>query len=314
MPNLPYSLSTDRSEVHRKSGADLLVRLGRRLHELHSERGRRFRRPDDGWVPDDLIEEIGRIEAEIAEHFRAHPRAKMRKHLLATHSGGRRTKDTDPRACRVVGFLAAELLSGRTECRIMAVAAACSLTGEPADILEMRRVVARLCLDQVLATGTMDPAEMNPVVRLQHVVGDQVVGGDECIPRVDIHSLAAAELERRERLSKTAARRPKAGSSVAEFVAGIPVLKPRELEQRLSEEGYVGQVAARRTICVSAYRHVLRLRRRYLGGEPFPDNLGRETILLRGPTGCGKTCLAKWVFAGGENLEIEGDTLVLCHS
>lgn len=298
MPNLPYSLSTDRSDVHRKSGAHLLVKLGRKLSQLNAERNRRHRRPGDTWVPDDLVEEITRIQNEISQHFQAHPRAKLRKYLLAVKSGGRKAKDIDIRACLVVGFLAAELLSGRTECRIMAVATACSLTGEPADILEMRRIIAHLCLDNVLATGTMDPAEMNPTVRLQHALGDVLVGGDECIPRIDAVSLAITEQDRLQRQTKASARKPKIGDGVAQFVAAIPVLRPRQLNARLEEEGYTGQRAARRTVCVSAFRHVLRLRRRYLGGEPFPDNLGREVVLLKGPTGCGKTCLAKWLFGG----------------
>ena len=249
-------------------------------------------------MPDDLVEEITRIQNEISQHFQAHPRAKLREYLLAVKSGGRKAKDIDIRACRVVGFLAAELLAGRTECRIMAVASACSLTGEPADVLELRRVVARLCLDNVLATATMDPAELNPTIRLQHALGDALVGGDECIPRVDAVSLAITEQDRLQRQTKASARKPKVGDGVAQFVASIPRLKPRELNARLEEEGYVGQRAARRTICTSAYRHVLRLQRRYLGGEVFPDSLGREVVLLKGPTGCGKTCLAKWVFGG----------------
>ena len=93
MPNLPYSLSTDRSDVHRKSGAHLLVKLGRKLSQLNAERNRRHRRPGDTWVPDDLVEEITRIQNEISQHFQAHPRAKLREYLLAVKSGGRKAKD-----------------------------------------------------------------------------------------------------------------------------------------------------------------------------------------------------------------------------
>ena len=151
MPNLPYSLSTDRSDIHRKSGADLLIRLGRKLIELARERARHRSRGSE-WVPDDLVEETGRIEDELLERFAAHPQARMKKYLLSTLRGGRKTTDVDIRAARVVGVMAAGLLEGRTQPRLMQLASASSLSDGPADVLEMRRVAARLCLDRVLAT------------------------------------------------------------------------------------------------------------------------------------------------------------------
>jgi len=297
MPNLPYALSTDRSDVHRRSGAELLIRLGRKLSELDAARRRR-RHPRETWVPDDLQEEIGRIEEAIKGHFEARPRAKLKKYLLATLSGGRRTKGIDVRACRVVGFLASELVAGRTECKIMAVASATSLTGEPADVLEMRRVVARLILDGVLATCTMDAAELNAPTKLRTCVSDLLLGGDECLPRVDGMTLAMTEQHRRQRLSKAERCRQVARQGgVASFAAGLPRLTPRELEDELLERGYRGQERARRALCLTAARHVRRLRRIHVDRIPFPDDARPGHMLCKGPTGCGKTFLARLLFS-----------------
>jgi ATP-dependent Clp protease ATP-binding subunit ClpX len=92
---------------------------------------------------------------------------------------------------------------------------------------------------------------------------------------------------------------PSARTTPKDFVQGLrrgfPSLTPRELFDKLGRRGYVGQEQARRALCLAAYRHVLRLGRIYVEGLPA-ETMPRENILLRGPTGSGKSLLAKMLF------------------
>lgn len=82
----------------------------------------------------------------------------------------------------------------------------------------------------------------------------------------------------------------------AKFVRDIPSLTPRQMFLLLEEHGYRGQDAARRALCLMAYRHVRRVKRLYLDGAER-DTLPRKTnYLLVGPTGCGKTYLIEILF------------------
>jgi ATP-dependent Clp protease ATP-binding subunit ClpX len=69
-----------------------------------------------------------------------------------------------------------------------------------------------------------------------------------------------------------------------------------ELDAMIQAEGYVGQEQARQAICVSAYRHVKRLKAIHLDGKD-PNTLPkRDCLLFIGETGCGKTHLCEIVF------------------
>lgn len=71
---------------------------------------------------------------------------------------------------------------------------------------------------------------------------------------------------------------------------------PPVLFDRLTDMGYRGQVAARRAMCLLAYRH-LRRAERLLFKEARPGQLPPKTnALLMGPTGCGKTFLVELLF------------------
>lgn len=69
-------------------------------------------------------------------------------------------------------------------------------------------------------------------------------------------------------------------------------LKPREIKQRL-DEYIIGQDAAKRTISVAVYNHYRRIRTL---GKPKENNaveFTKSNVLLLGPTGSGKTLMAK---------------------
>jgi ATP-dependent Clp protease ATP-binding subunit ClpX len=86
------------------------------------------------------------------------------------------------------------------------------------------------------------------------------------------------------------------------FVRDIPDQPPTAMYEQLNELGYRGQDAARRALCLMAYRHVRRVKRIYLDGGDREELPRKSNYLLLGPTGCGKTFLVEKLF--GEILKL----------
>ncbi len=70
----------------------------------------------------------------------------------------------------------------------------------------------------------------------------------------------------------------------------IKVLKPKEIKARL-DEYIIGQEKAKRTISVAVYNHYKRIRQ--MGKESGGVDFTKSNVMLLGPTGSGKTLLAK---------------------
>jgi ATP-dependent Clp protease ATP-binding subunit ClpX len=66
--------------------------------------------------------------------------------------------------------------------------------------------------------------------------------------------------------------------------------------QQLHELGYRGQDAARRALCLMAYRHVRRIKRIYVDGVDRTELPRKQNFLFVGPTGSGKTFLVESLF------------------
>ncbi len=68
------------------------------------------------------------------------------------------------------------------------------------------------------------------------------------------------------------------------------VLKPKEIKERL-DEYIIGQESAKKTISVAVYNHYKRIRT--LGKDANGIEFSKSNVLLFGPTGSGKTLIAK---------------------
>ncbi|HRX53564.1 MAG: AAA family ATPase [Verrucomicrobiales bacterium] len=83
---------------------------------------------------------------------------------------------------------------------------------------------------------------------------------------------------------------------IIEHLERQPILSPRELDRELVRLGYRGQEPARRAGAVLAYRHVQRLRQRFIENVPTAELPRREHYLFLGATGSGKTYLVELLF------------------
>src|ERR1700694_1941710 len=71
--------------------------------------------------------------------------------------------------------------------------------------------------------------------------------------------------------------------------AGVRVFTPRQIYQHL-DRYVIGQTAAKRAVSIAAHQHLKRIERRRLGQRTL---LRKSNLLLLGPTGSGKTHLAR---------------------
>lgn len=84
-------------------------------------------------------------------------------------------------------------------------------------------------------------------------------------------------------------KKPDENSPVATPPPEVKLLKPMEIKQHL-DEFIVGQDVAKRTISVAVYNHYKRIRSLAKTKEA---SFGKSNVMLLGPTGSGKTLMAK---------------------
>lgn len=85
-------------------------------------------------------------------------------------------------------------------------------------------------------------------------------------------------------------------ADLTDQLRSLPRRPPRVLDGELEKLGYRGQSAARRALCLTAYRHVERLRRVHLEGIDRAALPSRTNVLCMGPTGSGKTYIVELLF------------------
>ena len=86
------------------------------------------------------------------------------------------------------------------------------------------------------------------------------------------------------------------GEAMREYVEALPVMSPAAISDELERLGYKGQDEQRRAVSLMAYRHVRRLRRLHVDGEPQRALPPKQNVLMVGPTGCGKTFMVELLF------------------
>lgn len=72
----------------------------------------------------------------------------------------------------------------------------------------------------------------------------------------------------------------------------LNILKPKEIKEHL-DQYIIGQETAKKTISVAVYNHYKRLRARMAEGSKNEVEFNKSNVMLLGPTGSGKTLMAK---------------------
>ena len=211
------------------------------------------------------------------------------------------TRKVDPQVTRIVAYLASvSILQGHDNMPIMQVAKDCSIDKTPADILELRRVIAFLGVEGVIMVA--GDGGFFAQIQLSGEVTAFLLGGSNCIPYVTNEKFCSLRDSRKNRFRNPQTTAKKAGkpqelnSVVIDFIKGMPILTPAELNAEVYKCGFVGQDEARKMMCLSAYRHMQRLRRIYVDGIDPNVLPPKSNILIRGGTATGKTLLATTLF------------------
>lgn len=97
-------------------------------------------------------------------------------------------------------------------------------------------------------------------------------------------------------LSRTEDEAFRGSQLLRSFLRNLPLPSPQEIFTKLEQLGYHGQAAQRRAVSLMAYRHVKRLKRLHVDGEPLRKLPPKQNVLMIGPTGCGKTFLVELLF------------------
>lgn len=112
----------------------------------------------------------------------------------------------------------------------------------------------------------------------------------------EIFGVRLAEPPRENQNHAADALNPHEIGQIVEHLQRQPALSPREMERELVRLGYRGQEPSRRAGAVLAYRHLQRLRQRFVHKVPASELPRRENYLFLGATGSGKTYLVELLF------------------
>ena len=283
----PYSMSTDRSGDYFKSGASVLLDVGRALINVCDALpmgpfGRMCE--ESNWSED--VDRARLAEAGLKAAFESAPAPSLRPHLVNPAHRNRKNAKLDWRVTRAVATLAtAEILLGRPPIHMMELATLLAVMESklfPAPVslvLEIKRTISLLAVENVLQVRENCAGRAIPDVRLEPATVFEIMGGDRCV--ADAGPRAIMRLRRQGRSKQGAAKQKPRRKGGRFRTAGDMA---RALEQIV-----VGQPAAVKALATRGFLH---LRRAELL-EQGQDVGGNECLLFMGPSGSGKTFLAE---------------------
>jgi len=298
MTTIPYNLSKDRKDVYRKSGAVFLLELGQLYYDLNTL-DNPFSSVKPDIKPHNIAADILKKEREVLAHFAHHPRATLRKYICSTNIKGK--KEVNLLICKLTSLLAYHILvCANSYVPVLHLAKSVLLDpSDIAEILETRRVIACLIVESRIHVAEESHTAF-PSVYLDRSILNEFMGSDKCIPQLDKQLIEKLRARKHPygHLGKREARSNRSSKSndVKEFVSGIPELTPQAMYDALEKHGYIGQEKARKALCLSAHRHVSKLKKVVLHGVD-PDTLPpSQHALIKGGTGVGKSMLASLLF------------------
>jgi len=292
-PRIPFALYSDASKVFsEKSGASQLLTLGSLIYQLGrlEQPSLRARRRNDADERKRLLAEITEAESKLKQFLAEKKRCPIRKYLNQTRTG----KGVNIRVARLIALLAARtLLYDSPLASLSMVSTTLALLHSPnpaADmVLEYRRVVSRLAIEEGILQVREATVGYFPNIELTPNVLDDLMGGDACCAFVtDSERVAGFRNRMKDRFGKMGSKGMT--KEPDEFPSPTPQanVTAKKLYEQL-QEIVIGQDAAIKTL---ACRGMLHLKRAEIlrAGEEAGHN---ECLFFTGPSGSGKTLAAE---------------------
>jgi ATP-dependent Clp protease ATP-binding subunit ClpX len=281
----PYSMSVNRTRDYSRSGATVLLELGRAFTDVLNALPLHPFGPvakDEEWK--DLLDAALVTEAGLEATFNSGSPPALKRYLV-NPSAKKKGAKVDCRVTRIVATLAAgEILNGNSSMHIMELATLLAtieskLFPPPVGlVLEAKRIISVLCADGMLQVRDGPCGKALPDIRLSDRILFEIMGGARSLADVS----AQAVRQMRARNGRGGSGKPKAARARARSrsAGGIASALGRVV---------VGQPDAVKVLSARGYLHL----RRAEMLEQDKNCGNNECILFMGPSGSGKTYLAE---------------------
>jgi len=293
------NLSKDLSDYFNGNGSIILLRYGKALSELEA---RHLSKQSSDKELAERMKEVKTWQENVEFYFEAERKQASLKEFICRRDA--ETTRLDLRITAIAGFLMFKLLADcESHVHVGIISSVVSL-GVASNSLEIRRVIAGLLVEEKLLAleKDEDSSGANALVGLhenflQRAMGDSALLTERTIKdfREKAKEKKDAKKEKkeaRESPQKTASQ-INSNCNLRQFVSQLPLLTPQEYFDELGRNGYIGQEHARRSVCLSIYRFISRLKKIHIEGMSPKEIPMVGNLLLKGETGTGKSFLFK---------------------